>query len=129
MSDHYEIIDAFADGERVAADALAKALESEAGRRYLIDIIALREIAGEELPAAAARAVTDRRPLRWLAVAAALALAVVGGYQAGIARGGAAVVQPTPGSVAAESAPPAPTVVIKLDPGTTWEEPAKGGRP
>jgi hypothetical protein len=129
MSDHYEIIDAFADGERVSADELATALGSEDGRRYLIDIIALREIAGEELPAAAARVGTDRRPIRWLAIAAGLALAVVGGYQAGVARGSAATVPAAPIAVATESAPPAPTVVIKLDPGTTWEEPAKGGRP
>jgi hypothetical protein len=41
---HYEVIAAFADGERVDTTALRAALADEAGRDYLIDLVAMREI-------------------------------------------------------------------------------------
>jgi hypothetical protein len=54
MTDNLDVIAAFADGEHVEADALKAALANEAGRDYLVDVLALRGLVSE---APAARAV------------------------------------------------------------------------
>ena len=42
--ERFEVIAKFADGERVDTLALRAALADEAGRDYLIDLVAMREI-------------------------------------------------------------------------------------
>jgi hypothetical protein len=44
MTEPYEVVAAFADGERVNADELKHALADAAGRDYLVDLLALRGI-------------------------------------------------------------------------------------
>jgi hypothetical protein len=129
MMNIYEVIDAFADGERVNPGALKQALSTDAGRQYLIDIVALREVAGQDIPVAPVGTRASQGAARWLALAAGLAFAVIGGYQAGMSRGAADAAGALPPAVMSEKAPPVPTVVIKLEPGTTWRDPAKGGQP
>ena len=64
MTDHLDVIAAFADGEHVEADALKAALADEAGREYLVDVLALRGLVSEA-PASRAAAIEPpkrRRP-------------------------------------------------------------------
>src|SRR5215207_7245784 len=51
----FEVIDAFLDQERVDPEQLKAALATEDGRAYLVDFVAMREIASEhpQLPALA----------------------------------------------------------------------------
>jgi hypothetical protein len=72
MTELYEVITAFVDGERVDPEELKRALSEAAGRDYLVDIIALRAIVVAHEPATVARARVRYRPLRWLAAAAVL---------------------------------------------------------
>src|SRR5687768_10374374 len=118
MKNDFEVIAAFADGERVHADALKMALATDEGRQYLIDTIALREVAGEETQGQLAPAARPtRRRVRWVAMAAGVALAIAGAYQAGASRA-AGLAAPAATSVidggSLQSNPPEPTVVIKL---------------
>src|SRR5262245_26520905 len=87
MSDELEVISAFVDGERVDHDAFRRALADAAGRDYLIDLLALRESVAEMTPqmpiAVASRPSTLMRVLRFSGAAAALVLAIGGGYFAG----------------------------------------------
>lgn len=129
--DQFEVIAAFADGERVDTGALRAALAREAGRDYLIDLIAMREIVkqtDEPRASAPARGVT-----RWgrsmTGLAAALALAIgLAGYAIGQQRSQVVPVAVHPpleaDVVVALEAPPAPTQVIRLDDGVS----RSGGR-
>lgn len=129
---NHDVIAAFADGERVAPDALRQALADEAGRDYLIDLLVLRGLvhtAGPEMeietPRLASRA---RRRSQWLGIAAGVVACVLGGYAAG--RLAAPVVYvPTVAAVVEKTVPsagpvtaPAPTTVIRLEPGVDWKE-------
>ncbi len=127
MTNDLEVIAAFADGERVEPDALKRALASDEGRQYLVDIVALREVTADEVEDVPSRSAQGRIPYGWGALAAGVLLAVAGAYQAGAARAasgsaGPTVTLATPGQV------PPPTVVIKLAPGSTWHD-STGGRP
>lgn len=129
MTNDLEVIAAFADGERVEPGALKHALASDEGRQYLVDIVALREVTADDTKFVPGRSAPRGIPYGWGALAAGVLLAVAGAYQAGAARapsGSAApIVTPAaPGQVP----PPQPTVVIKLAPGTTWQD-STGGRP
>lgn len=131
MTTDFEIIAAFVDGERVDGEALKQALASDDGRQYLVDLIALREVAGDDaiVPAPVSTGRT-RRTAGWLAVAAGIALTTMAGYQAGVSRaqvGAAGTVAPA-SAARPQVTPPKPTVIIKLEPGTTWQDPT-GGRP
>lgn len=134
MSDELEIISAFVDGERVDHDELKRALADPAGRDYLIDLLALRESVAEMTPqvpvAAAARASTATRVLRFGAAAATLVLAIGGGYVAGHRSAESAALRAAPTVAApATSAPaPSPTRVIKLEPGVNWVDHNGGSR-
>ena len=138
MNDHLDVIAAFADGEHVEADALKAALADEAGREYLVDVLALRGLVSE---APAARIVTpEAQPTaspsswRWLPIAAMLVAGVAGGFAIGRQTSDVTpmpvVVAPT---VTAQATPPelripapAPTRVIKLETGSSWNERSGG---
>ena len=149
--ERFEVITAFADGERVDPRALRAALADEAGRDYLIDLVAMREIVGQAeaeraggvTEAGAVSPVTDDRP-PWTpappralgrtrkavtGLAAVLAIAVgLAGYAIGQQRSQVvpvAVLPPLEADViVALEAPPAPTQVIHLGSGV----PGDGGR-
>jgi hypothetical protein len=127
MSEIHECIAAFADGERVDPAQLDQALADEEGRAYLIDLLVLRGLYArrDALPAADARARNAR--LRWLPVVAALVVVSgLGGYLAGRQGGERAPAGPAgPLTVQSEVTAPAPTQVIRLEPGVDWKE--RGG--
>ena len=104
MTDTYEVIAAFADGERVDADALKQALGESAGRDYLIDLLALRDVADmsepRRLPVRPARATR----WRWLAAAAVL-FVIVGGLFT---------------TFRSADRPPTPDRIVTLERGRDW---------
>ena len=105
MTDPYEVIAAFADGERVDAAALKQALGEPDGRDYLVDLLALREAVQVSAPAYASVPQARRSPLRWIAAAALLV--VIGG--------GALWLVPRD-----SDRPPTPNHVVKLERGLDW---------
>ena len=93
MTEQFLIIESFLDGARVDSDALQSALASEEGRDHLVQTLALREVVGgrdaafplrprESFPGRLTTGGVISR-WRWLAVAAAIAISVVGGYAVG----------------------------------------------
>ena len=131
MTNFHEVIAALIDGERVDPDGLKEALARPEGREYLVDLLALRELTSEQswpTMGAVSGRMTGRR-VRWLATAAAVVMAsALGGYVAGHHTGLAPVsdvqraieASATPALVTLT--PPAPTRVIRLDPGVDWQE-------
>ena len=114
MNDTHEVISAFLDDEPFDAGELAKALSDPAGRGLLIDLIALRHVVQPD--ALVAPSLPERRrPWRPLLAAAAMVVALVGGYFLGEGRN------------ALETAnPPAPSRVVQAN---EWHSlPAGGGR-
>jgi hypothetical protein len=135
MTDQMDVIAAFADGEHVDATALKTALADEAGREYLIDVLALRGLVSEA-PASRAAAAPPARSNGWrLAVAAMLVGGVAGGFALGrqLPVTTTAPLETAPPMVTAQATPPelripapAPTRVIKLETGTSWNERSGG---
>jgi hypothetical protein len=136
MIEVHEVIEAFADGDCVDADQLKQALAEEAGRDHLIDVLVLRGLMGggaasrPAMPTPRARSTGSR--MRWLSAAAAVALmSLAGGYLAGQrwpgpqAEPASAAVTPV-GPIAPGVSAPAPTRVIRLEPGVDWNERAGG---
>jgi hypothetical protein len=134
MSEIHECIAAFADGEPVDPERLDRALADADGRAYLIDLLVLRGLygRGDPQPVPATR---PRRAFRWLpAVAALVIVSVLGGYLAG-RRAGETSMDATRRAADAAGPPraqteisvtaPAPTHVIRLEPGVDWKE--RGG--
>jgi hypothetical protein len=126
-TDYEQTIAAFIDGEPVAVERLRDALTRPGGREHLIDLIVLRQLVVSEPTGArcsSAFAPPARRGVwRPLAMAAALVLAVIGGYFAGsraVRESGVAVVE-APQHAAA---PPKPTVVVTVE---RWQDTQKGG--
>jgi hypothetical protein len=109
MSSTHEVISAFLDDEPFDAQALAHALGDAAGRALLIDSIALRQLVqpAEATPPIAVLRPAARRPWRALAAAAAVVLALGGGYLVGERR-----------AVTAPPEAPAPTRVVEAVPFT-----------
>jgi hypothetical protein len=121
--ERWEVIAAFADGERVDTVALRVALADPAGREYLIDVVAMREMVKEtdeprSTTPARDRAGSWRRSMAGLAAALALAIGVAG-YAIGQQRSQLVPVAVHPpleaAVVIALEEPPAPTQVIRLD--------------
>ena len=85
MNTNHEVISAFLDDEPFEPQALAEALADPRGRELLIDFVLLRHVADSEesatviLPTPAA---PSMRPL-YLVAAAAVIVALLGGYQLG----------------------------------------------
>lgn len=134
--DGLAVVGAFIDGERVNGAALKQALAAPEGRDYLVDLLVLRQSVGAMASFAVTDAIERRRPVagpfRWIGAAAVLTLGVLGGYLAGQQR---RVFPPNAATFAStvevdlrQSLPaPAPTRVIKLEPGLNWHNPT-GGR-
>lgn len=88
MSRTHDVISAFLDDEPFQAHELVHALSDPEGRALLIDLIALRQLVqpAETGPSGVVLRQAARRPWRALAAAAALVLALGGGYLAGERR-------------------------------------------
>jgi len=111
MTTNHEVISAFLDDEPFEPQALAEALADPAGRDLLIDIVLLRHVAQPQEVATAVTpiaAVRSRRPL-YFAAAAAVLVALLGGYQLGQRQ-------------AADNSlrPPTATRVVQSDP--VWQQ-------
>ena len=137
MTDHLDVIAAFADGEHVEADALKAALADQTGREYLVDVLALRGLVSEAPASRAAAIEPPKRAAAWrlLPVAALLVAGVSGGFAIGRQTTGSITPDPAPlpPTVTAQAIPPelripapAPTRVIKLETGTSWNERSGG---
>lgn len=139
MTDALELIDAFADGERLTPEALRAALADPAARDYLVDLLELRGLVQAhvalDVPVAppAPRASWSARSL-WRAAAAIVILgaASFAGFAAGrhaeppaaaAANTAAAVMAP---AVSEPSVAPEPTRVIRFQPGVDWHQRAGG---
>ena len=83
MNDTHEVISAFLDDEPFDPSALAAALSDPEGRAQLIDLIALRHVTQPGREAIAAMQPKRRSGLRALLAAAAMVVALVGGYAIG----------------------------------------------
>lgn len=83
MNDTHEVISAFLDDEPFDARALAEALSDPEGRAQLIDLIALRHVTQPGRDVMAAMQPKRSSGLRALLAAAAMVLALVGGYALG----------------------------------------------
>lgn len=114
MSDQHEVISAFIDDEPFDPQELANALSEPAGRALLIDLVALRHIVQPDDVAlsGAVTSATSRR-FRAVGVAAALVLALGGGYLIGQSRSGA---------IPADA--PAPTRIVEGP--EAWQAPLPG---
>lgn len=137
--DAFEIIGAFVDGERVNTEALKDALATDEGRQYFVDLALLREMtladghaptfgtgAAATRPAAVSSSPVASGRAGWIApvaAAAAIVIALTGGYAAG-----RHAVPTNDGheqeiASAGPSRPaPAPTSIIRLEPGVDWHE-------
>ncbi|MEO8484561.1 MAG: hypothetical protein ABI634_20325 [Acidobacteriota bacterium] len=115
------IVDALLDGERVDRQALRDALEDRAAREYFVDALVLRQLTHEMAPMTfVAPGSTHAGPKRWLISAAALVLVATGGYVAGHRRDASASTIDSSTAPAAVMTAPAPTKVIRLEPGVSW---------
>jgi hypothetical protein len=142
MNDVNHIIDAFADGERVDPDRLERALADAGGRAYLIDLLMLRGMVGEQialaaaLPAATMPVGAPRRVRGLVAIAASVLLLASGlsGFVAGHRAAARLAVVPELPVAAPEPvvlpdtqiSAPAPTRVIQVEPGVDWKRSAGG---
>jgi hypothetical protein len=124
MTEPLEVIASFMDGERVDADAFKRALGTEEGRDYLVDLVALRAVVERDTTALSAIAPRRRRLKGWLAAAAAVTVLACGSYLLGARTADSRA--PALGTPAADP-PPAPTRVIELEPGVNWTE-SSGGK-
>jgi hypothetical protein len=84
MNESHDVISAFLDDEPFDASELAAALSEPGGRELLIDFIALRHIVHTDGLALPAQPATMKRSLlRMLLPAAAVLVALAGGYVIG----------------------------------------------
>ena len=85
MNANHEVISDFLDGEAFEPRALGEALADPAGRELLIDFVVLRYAARTHADEVATRAEVPARrsPSRLLLAAAAVFVALLGGYQFG----------------------------------------------
>lgn len=134
MDHELDIIGAFIDGDRVDPAALKRALSDAAGRDYLVDLLALREIAGDVVPLASSASPARRSgPLSGWATAAALLLCIGGGFVIGervnrTAAPSVTTAATSPGQPGASPVrAPEPTRVMRLEPGVNWIE-TPGGK-
>lgn len=111
MDDTYEVISAFLDDEPFDSSHLVEALSEPAGRDLLIDLIALRHLAqpDDKEPHTSSDKKPWRSSLRAMVAAAAVLVALVGGYLVGERR--------------SETGPPgAPTATRIVDAPAAWQE-------
>jgi hypothetical protein len=125
-------IDALLDGEAVDRAALRTVLADSDARDYLLDALVLRQLARDAGPSHFAAPARPRHPavrlMRRLAAVLVLTTGVAGGYFYGARHQPVAlnedVATPAVAEPAlAESAPPAapaPTQIIRFEPGVNW---------
>jgi len=82
MSPNYEVISDFLDAEAFEPRALGEALADPVGREILIDFVVLRYAAQADDPVAP-ESRAHWRPSRLLFAAAAVLVALIGGYEVG----------------------------------------------
>jgi hypothetical protein len=129
-----EVVSAFVDGEVVAAPSLTKALSTDEGREYLIDLLQVRQAVGEArsqlrtyLPLTPNARPRSRGLLAW-SIPAVLAAAFAAGYlvrsnhESTRGDGNRAFLASDGIGTPVEPSAPAPSVVIKLEPGVSWFE-------
>jgi hypothetical protein len=111
MNDTYEIISAFLDDEPFDSSQLAEALSEPAGRDLPIDLIALRHLAqtDDKDPHTLRHQKPWRSSLRAMVAAAAVLVALVGGYFVGERRSDTGL-------------PGAPTATRVVDAPSAWQE-------
>ena len=116
MSHTHEVISAFLDDEPFDPRELADALSEPSGRDLLLDLVALRHIVQPDEASAprASAARSWRSSIRLAMAAAAVFVALVGGYVVGERR-----------SVTSASEPPAPTRIVQAP--ATWRVIPEGG--
>jgi hypothetical protein len=116
MSDKHGVISAFLDDESFDPAGLAEALSDPAGRALLIDLLAIRHIVqpDEAIASIAPTSPARRSSVRALLAAAAMLVALAGGYFMGERR-----------SAGEMPDPPAPTRVVQE---TAWQTLQIGGR-
>jgi hypothetical protein len=109
MTHPHDAISALLDNEPFDPQELLEALSDPSGRKLLVDLAALRRIVqpADNVPAFAAAVAPQPRPWRLFAAAAAVLLALAGGYAAGTRQ----TAEPS-----AEA--PAPTRVVQAVPFT-----------
>jgi hypothetical protein len=113
MNNTHEVISAFLDDEPFDSSELGEALSDPAGRALLLDLVALRHIVQPEDGIATAR--PERRSAwRPLLAAAAMLVALAGGYFMGERR-----------NAVTTSDPPAASRVVQAD---AWQPLPGGGR-
>jgi hypothetical protein len=130
------VIAAFADGERVEADRLDRALADPAGRSYLIDVLIVRGLVLDRSSQESAVAASPVRPERrrpiggGVAIAASLLLLLASGFGGFVAGHRAAGALAPSDPIAApdpivmpdtQISAPAPTRVIQVEPGVDWK--------
>jgi hypothetical protein len=126
VAEPYAVVEAFLDGEAVDPGKLRHALDEPGVKDHLVDLLVLREGVRAISPGSwsSSDASTGGSRLRWLAVAAAVVMALSAGYYTGqrtvlasAPRGGETIV-----AVESAPAPPKPTQVIRLEPGVNWTD-------
>lgn len=107
MTDTHEVISAFLDDQPFDPQELDKALSEPAGRALLIDLVALRRLVqpGDAIPAISTAIPSWRSPLRAALAAAAVFVALIGGYFVGERR-----------AATTSSEAPAPTRIVEAVP-------------
>ena len=115
MNERHEIISAFLDDEPFDASQLAEALAEPAGRDLLIDLIALRHLArsDDKEPHTLRDPEPWRASLRAMLAAAAVLVALVGGYLVGERRSETGL-------------PDAPAATRVVDAPPAWQELPRG---
>ena len=103
MNPKHEVISDFLDGEAFEPHALGEALADHDGRDLLIDFVVLRYAAQADDPVVLVAPPARWQPRRFVLAAAAVLIALVGGYQLGQRQAGP------------DSAPPAATRVVPVD--------------
>ena len=83
MNPNHDVISDFLDGEAFEPRALGEALADPAGRDLLIDFVVLRYAAQADDPVMVVEPAVRRTAGRLLLAAAAVLVALVGGYQLG----------------------------------------------
>jgi hypothetical protein len=85
MNDQHEVISAFLDDEPFDAEQLGRALSEPEGRTMLLDLLALRQVMQPVSPHI--EPLRKPSPLRAVMAAAAIVVALVGGFWLGERRG------------------------------------------
>lgn len=116
MSTSHDVIAAFIDNEPFEPEQLSTALADPEGRALLIDLLALRRLAQpvDALPAIAGRTGRRRRIVGTAIAAAAMVVAIAGGYHWGERA-----------NSSGQSTPPVPARVVSG--GSAWHDVTNGG--